>query len=80
MVYMGRGFLEEESQDIVEVSIDHQGEEDDHADDLYTLHELVARLAACNHFEQEEHQVTSIQSWDGEDVHEGKHDGDEGGH
>ena len=42
---------EEESEDVVEVGIDHQPEEDDHTDNLHTFHELVAGLAACNHLE-----------------------------
>ena len=71
---------EEKSEDVVEVGIDHQGEEDDHTYNLYAFHELVARLATGNHLEQEEHEVTTIECGDREDVHESKHDGDESGH
>lgn len=51
IVYMGMGFLEEESQNVVEVSVNHQGEEEYHTDNLNTLHKLVAGFAASNHFE-----------------------------
>ena len=53
-MYRSFVFLEEETDDVVEIGVDHQGEEEYHADDLYTLQELVARLAAGDHLEQKE--------------------------
>ena len=71
---------EEEANDVVEICVYHQTEEDNHAGVLCILHELVAGLATGNHFEEQEHKVTSIEGWDREDVHEGENDGDEGCH
>ena len=46
--------LEEEPQDIVEVRPQQQPEQEEHAHHLRTFHELVAGLAACNDFVNEE--------------------------
>ena len=68
------------AEHVVEVGKDQETEEDDHAHDLCSVEELLAGLAACDDLGQEEEHVTTIQGGDGEDVHEGEHDGDEGGH
>ena len=57
----------------------HKGEQQVHANGLCDFQEAVRGLAACNDFVKQEEHVTTIERWDGEDVHKGKHEGDECG-
>ncbi len=69
--------FEEIPENIVPVRIDQQCEQQEHSGDLRIFEELVARLAACNHFVEQEHHVSAVQSRNGQNIHKGKDDGEE---
>lgn len=69
--------LEEVPEDVVAVRINQQGEQEEHAGDLRIFEELVARLAAGNHFIDQEHHMSAVQCRDRQYVHKGKDDGKE---
>lgn len=69
---------EDESPAIVEDGEGHEREQEDHAQHLGAFHEFLARLAPRGNFVEEEEHVAAIEGGDGEDVDEGKHEGDEG--
>lgn len=60
----------EESQYIVQIGNDKQKNQDAEANILSTLHELIARLAACNDFIKEEEHMSTIQCRNRKNVHE----------
>ncbi len=60
----------EESQHIIQVGYNEQEEENSETDILGTLHELIARLAACNDFIKEEEHMSAIQCRNRKNVHE----------
>ena len=60
----------EESQHIIQVGYNEQEEENCETDILGTLHELIARLAACNDLVKEEEHMSTIQGWNRKNVHE----------
>lgn len=71
---------EDEPQYIIQVSPDEQGKEQEHAYHLRAFHELVAGLAAGYNLVDEEQHMAAVQSGDGQNVHEGQDDGEEGRH
>ena len=72
--------LPEESDDVVAVGQDDQSQNEDETHGFSHFHELVARLAARDDLDQQEENVTAVQSRNGQDVHHGKGDGEEGRH
>lgn len=70
----------EESQHIIQVGYNEQEEENSETDILGTLHELIARLAACNDFVKEEEHMSAIQCRNRKNVHERQNNAQESGH
>ena len=68
------------AQDVVEVGHDHEQDDDAEADVLGADHELLRRFAARDHLIDEEQDVAAVEGRDGQDVHEGQDDRQEGRH
>ena len=60
--------------DIIRIDIDHQCNDDGHADVLCTLLSLIADRATDDGFDQEDEDMTTVEAWDWQDVHEGQCD------
>ena len=73
------GGSEDELHGVVEEGEGHKGEEEDHAGVLGVLHEFVGGWTTGDGLYEEEEDVASIEPWDGQDVHHGQDDADEGG-
>lgn len=67
-------------QDVVEIGEEHEEEEYSHAGVFGVYHELVARLAPCDHLIEQEEHVASVEGRDREDVHECEDDREECSH
>ena len=71
--------LEYEAADVVAKGQEHEGKDEGHADVLEPEHYLLAGLAAGDGLVEQNDDVTAVKSGDGEDVHDGEGDADEGG-
>ena len=58
---------------------DHEREQEVHADGLGDFKEAVGGFATRDDFVEQEEDMTAVERWDGEDVHKGEHERDEGG-
>ena len=68
------------AQYVVQIGHHHEQDDDAKAHIFGTNHELLRRLAARNHFVEQEQHVATIEGRNGQDVHEGQDDGEEGRH
>ena len=69
--------LEQEVAEVVEYGKGHEQEQQCHADCLGALHKLVAWLATCNDFDEEEKYMSTIKRWYWQYVHKGEHERNE---
>ena len=72
--------IPQRSQDVVEVR--HHHEQDKYAEAYVfgTNHEFLRGFATGNHLIEQEQHMAAVQGGDGQDVHEGEDDGEEGRH
>ena len=69
-----------ESEDVVDVGVQHQCYEEDEAYPLGLLHDVLRDFLAGDDFPKQEEHVTAVEAGDGDDVHEGEDDAEEGSH
>ena len=70
----------QEAQDIVQIRHHHEQQQNANADILGVYHEVLRRLAASYHLVEQEEHVSAVERRDGQNVHEGEDDAQEGGH
>ena len=63
------------SHDVIPACKEHEAEDDKHSDKLHSIHEVVARLFACDHFIKSEYDVPSIKSRYRKEIHHAQYDG-----
>ena len=68
------------TQDVVEVGDHQQQDEQAEADILCLDHEVLGGFAARDNLVEQEQHVTTVEGRNGQDVHEGEDDAEEGGH
>ena len=72
--------LPKQPDDVVAIGQNNQSHHDDESHCFSHFHELVGRLAPRDDFDQQEQDMATIQSRNGQNVHHGEGDGEESGH
>lgn len=79
-VMLAKQRLNDELPDIIEIDEEHQGDDDGKTYHLCALLGLVADGATNDGFDEQDKDVATVKTWDGQDIHERQCYREEGRH